>query len=121
MSATSSLQRKLRKAVEPQADPDVIAALRELSTIRPFRMSSVAALPSLEHRGISHVAEKNGLRNGGTWPNKCAKQAHYVVGKTGIPGSTDPTAGSTGWALTSLGVGEKLFTVDRYGFIVGQA
>ena len=33
-AATSTLQRKLRKAVEPQAgNPDVIAALRELSTI----------------------------------------------------------------------------------------
>ena len=100
------------------------AALRELSTIRPFRMSSVAALPSLEHRGISHVAvdpkTKKGMREGGTWPKKCAKQEHYVVGKTGITDSTDPTAGSTGWDLTSLGVGEKLFTVDQYGFIVGQ-
>mmetsp|Transcript_84426 Transcript_84426/g.239346 ORF Transcript_84426/g.239346 Transcript_84426/m.239346 type:complete len:543 (-) Transcript_84426:538-2166(-) len=44
-----------------------------------------------------------------------------VVGQTFLAGSTDPTQGSTAWALTSHGIAEKLFTVDRTGSIVGQA
>jgi len=43
-----------------------------------------------------------------------------VVGQTFLAGSTDPTQGSTAWALTSHGIAEKLFTVDRTGAIVGQ-
>lgn len=43
-----------------------------------------------------------------------------VVGKTFMAGSTDPTAGSTAWALTSHGISEKLFTVDETGNIVPQ-
>jgi len=42
------------------------------------------------------------------------------IGKTFLAGGTDPTDGSTGWALTSHGIAEKLFTVDRQGNIVGQ-
>lgn len=43
-----------------------------------------------------------------------------VVGQTFLAGSTDPTEGSTAWALTSHGVAEKLFTVDEHGEIIGQ-
>jgi peptide/nickel transport system substrate-binding protein len=42
------------------------------------------------------------------------------VGATFLVGSTDPTNGSAGWALTSHGVGENLFTVDRDGMLVPQ-
>ena len=43
-----------------------------------------------------------------------------VVGQTFLAGSTDPTSGSTGWALASHGIAEKLFTVDKEGEIIGQ-
>lgn len=43
-----------------------------------------------------------------------------VVGQTFLAGSSDPTEGSAGWALTSHGIAEKLFTVDKDGEIVGQ-
>ena len=46
------------------------AALRELATIRPFRMSSVAVLPKLADKELSHTASRGGaLRN--PWPPKC--------------------------------------------------
>ena len=44
----------------------------------------------------------------------------YVVGKTFMAGSVNPTSGSTGWALTSHGISENLFTVNKNGEIVGQ-
>mmetsp|Transcript_13633 Transcript_13633/g.34234 ORF Transcript_13633/g.34234 Transcript_13633/m.34234 type:complete len:545 (+) Transcript_13633:96-1730(+) len=43
-----------------------------------------------------------------------------VIGQTFLAGSTDPTDGSTAWALTSHGIAEKLFTVNQDGGIVGQ-
>uniref|UniRef100_A0A7S4JSI8 Solute-binding protein family 5 domain-containing protein n=1 Tax=Odontella aurita TaxID=265563 RepID=A0A7S4JSI8_9STRA len=43
-----------------------------------------------------------------------------LVGQTFLAGSTDPTEGSTPWALTSHGVSEKLFTVNKHGDIVPQ-
>ena len=43
-----------------------------------------------------------------------------VVGQTFMAGSDDPTDGSTSWSLTSHGISEKLFTVDRDGDIVPQ-
>jgi peptide/nickel transport system substrate-binding protein len=43
-----------------------------------------------------------------------------VVGQTMLAGSTDPTSGSTGWALTSHGIAEKLYTVDKDGKTVAQ-
>jgi peptide/nickel transport system substrate-binding protein len=43
-----------------------------------------------------------------------------VVGKTFMASSTDPTSGSTAWALTSHGIAEKLFTLNQTGDIVGQ-
>ena len=43
-----------------------------------------------------------------------------VVGKTFLAASTDPRSGSTGWALASHGIAEKLFTVDKEGEIIGQ-
>lgn len=43
-----------------------------------------------------------------------------VVGQTFLAGSTDPTSGSTPWALTSHGIAEKLFTVNQDGELVGQ-
>ena len=42
-----------------------------------------------------------------------------VVGSTFLAGGLDPTDGSTGWALTSHGISENLFTVDKDGNIVG--
>lgn len=43
-----------------------------------------------------------------------------VVGITFLARSMDPTDGSAGWALTSHGVAEKLFTVNKHDEIVGQ-
>lgn len=43
-----------------------------------------------------------------------------VIGQTFMAGSIDPLAGSTGWALVSHGIAEKLFTVDANGNIVSQ-
>ena len=43
-----------------------------------------------------------------------------VIGQTFMAGSTDPTSGSTAWALTSHGIAEKLFTVNRQGDVVPQ-
>jgi len=43
-----------------------------------------------------------------------------VIGQTFMAGSTDPTSGSTAWALTSHGISEKLFTVDQDGNVVPQ-
>ena len=42
-----------------------------------------------------------------------------VVGQTFLAGGLDATDGSTGWALTSHGISENLFTVDKDGAIVG--
>ena len=49
-----------------------------------------------------------------------ADDDQVVVGQTFMAGAIDPTSGSTGWALTSHGISEKLFTVDKDGNIVGQ-
>ena len=43
-----------------------------------------------------------------------------VVGMTWTTGSLDPRYGSTPWSLTTHGLAEKLFTVDKNGEIVGQ-
>jgi peptide/nickel transport system substrate-binding protein len=43
-----------------------------------------------------------------------------VIGQTFMAGSIDPTSGSTGWALTSHGISENLFTVNSAGVVVGQ-
>jgi len=49
------------------------AAFRELATIRPFRMSSPAVLPSLANFELSHLASRGGaLRN--PWPPRCAER-----------------------------------------------
>ena len=42
-----------------------------------------------------------------------------VVGSTFLTNDLDPTDGSSGWALTSHGISENLFTVDKDGAIVG--
>lgn len=47
-----------------------------------------------------------------------AQETRVTVGQTFIAESLDPTEGSAGWALTSHGVAETLFTVDRHGEIV---
>ena len=53
--ATSSLQRKLRKAVEPQPDePEVLEALRELSA---FHSDNTLAA----RRSLRSTIEKRGL------------------------------------------------------------
>ena len=49
-----------------------------------------------------------------------AADDQIVVGQTFMAGAVDPTSGSTGWALTSHGISEKLFTVDKEGNIVGH-
>ena len=41
-----------------------------------------------------------------------------TIGQTFLVGGDDPASGSTGWALVSHGVGEKLFTVDGDGQVV---
>ena len=46
-------------------------------------------------------------------------ESPVVVGQTFLAGSQDPTKGSTGWSLTSHGISENLFTVDKTGNIVG--
>ena len=43
-----------------------------------------------------------------------------TVGKTFLATGLDPTRGNAGWALTSHGVGENLFTVARDGRVVGR-
>ena len=43
-----------------------------------------------------------------------------VVGKTFKASALDPRSGSTAWSLTSHGISEKLFTVDKHGEIVPQ-
>ena len=43
-----------------------------------------------------------------------------VVGMTWTTSSLDPREGSTPWSLTTHGLAEKLFTVDKNGDIVGQ-
>jgi hypothetical protein len=43
---------------------------------------------------------------------------HIVVGKTFMAGGLDSRSGSTGWSLTSHGIAENLFTVDKHGEIV---
>ncbi|MDW5318540.1 hypothetical protein [Rhizobium sp. PL01] len=42
------------------------------------------------------------------------------VGATSITSGVDPFNGSNGWALTSHGVGENLFTVDMDGKLVPE-
>jgi peptide/nickel transport system substrate-binding protein len=49
-----------------------------------------------------------------------ADDTPVVVGQTFMATSEDPTSGSAGWALTSHGVAEKLFTVDKNDVVVGQ-
>eukprot|EP01063_Lacrimia_lanifica_P019186 TRINITY_DN2627_c0_g2_i1.p1 TRINITY_DN2627_c0_g2~~TRINITY_DN2627_c0_g2_i1.p1 ORF type:complete len:508 (+),score=206.94 TRINITY_DN2627_c0_g2_i1:79-1602(+) len=46
--------------------------------------------------------------------------ATLTVGQTFLTGGPDPRTGSNGWALTSHGVAEKLFTVNKKDEIVGQ-
>lgn len=47
-------------------------------------------------------------------------QEALKVGATFLLGSTDPTAGSAGWALASHGIGEKLFMVNKDGKLVPE-
>ena len=42
------------------------------------------------------------------------------IGQTFLAGGDDPASGSTGWALVSHGIGEKLFTVDSNDELVPQ-
>ena len=78
------------------------AALRELSFIRPFRMISVAALPSLANKEISHVKFRKGeprvfggytMRGvstpSGTGPYKVV---HKLLGRAGSTGTFTLTA-----------------------------
>jgi len=47
-------------------------------------------------------------------------QPTITVGQTFLAAALDPAKGSAGWALTSHGVGQTLFTVDRDGRIAPQ-
>jgi peptide/nickel transport system substrate-binding protein len=51
-------------------------------------------------------------------PVQAADRPHLVVGKTFLTPGLDPAEGNAGWALTSHGVSEGLFTVSRGGEIV---
>ena len=42
-----------------------------------------------------------------------------IVGTSSMVSTIDPTPGSNGWSLTSHGISENLFTVDKDGAIVG--
>lgn len=55
-----------------------------------------------------------------SWAQVLNSTDPVVVGQTFLAGGLDPTVGSTAWALTSHGISEKLFTVDKDGEIVGQ-
>ena len=63
-----------------------------------------------------------------TWPHGQTQTTianHYqlpglTIGQTFLVGGDDPAVGSSGWALVSHGVGEKLFTVDSTGTVVPQ-
>ena len=52
------------------------------------------------------------------WP--AAATEPLRVGATFITSGVDPAKGSNGWALTSHGVGENLFTVDKDGKLVPE-
>ena len=51
-------------------------------------------------------------------PAAAQEPVTVTVGKTFLASSLDPADGSTGWALTSHGVGQGLFSVDRDGRLV---
>jgi len=53
-------------------------------------------------------------------PAIAADREPLRIGTTFLVGGVDPTNGSAGWALTSHGVGEKLFMVDRDGKLVPE-
>lgn len=52
------------------------------------------------------------------WP--AAATEPLRIGATFITSGVDPAKGSNGWALTSHGVGENLFIVDRQGKLVPE-
>lgn len=49
-----------------------------------------------------------------------AQPTRLTVGQTFMAASADPAEGNAGWALTSHGVGETLFTVNAEGQVTGQ-
>ena len=51
-------------------------------------------------------------------PGLAQDRTTVTVGKTFLATSLDPADGSAGWALTSHGVGQNLFSVDREGRLV---
>jgi len=53
------------------------------------------------------------------WPAQ-SQPARVTIGQTFMAASGDPAEGNAGWALTSHGVGETLFTVNAEGQLVGQ-
>lgn len=48
------------------------------------------------------------------------KLPDLAIGKTFLAASDDPAQGNAGWSLTSHGVGEKLFTINDAGNLVGS-
>ncbi len=51
-------------------------------------------------------------------PQPAYAQDTIVVGKTFLAAALDPARGNAGWALTSHGIGQNLFTVGRDGRVV---
>jgi peptide/nickel transport system substrate-binding protein len=52
------------------------------------------------------------------WSHPVQAQDMIVVGKTFLASALDPARGNAGWALTSHGIGQNLFTVSRDGRVV---
>ena len=96
------------------------AAFRELATIRPFRMSSVAALPSLANMELSHLASRGGaLRN--PWPPRCDPTVAgdcYMFRGVSAPVGTGPyrvvdKLMSTGTRLPAAMFNETCYATDH--------
>jgi len=102
------------------------AALRELATIRPFRMSSVAALPSLANKELSHIAARGGaLRN--PWPPRCNATAGECFMFRGVsaPIGTGPYRVvdkllSTGRRLAADKFNETCYATDQCVYADGE-
>lgn len=70
---------------------------------------------SLQHLAVGLIIAA------GVQPCSAGKTGDVVVGLTFLPGSLDPNDGSsTPWAMTSIGVSEKMYTVDKDGNVVAQ-
>ena len=91
-------------------------------TIATTRTKRSTMLLSWKHTVVSVVAAAVATASSAGFASAAAlgPSDPVVVGQTFTARSLDPTDGSAGWALTSHGVAEKLFTVDEHGEIVPQ-